>query len=252
MIDFKKYKRFFAFGCSMTLYGWPTWANIIAQEIPEFHNYGQSGGGNLFISCQITEASLRYRFNDTDLIMIMWSGVSREDRYINNNWLTPGNIYTQDYYDNKFVHKYADPTGYLLRDLNLITLASTLLENLNVDHYMLNMAPFDHLQSTSKKMDQNVKQILDLYKPTLDKLLPDILTFELNGTWPQHPIRKEGGQTADYHPSPIQYFNYLKKLFPDYCWSNNTIEFVQHEQTKMEKVRNFDDLKFKGAGVVRF
>jgi hypothetical protein len=251
MVDFKKYKRFFAFGCSMTSYGWPTWADIISQEIPEFHNYGQSGGGNLFISCQLTEASLRHSFNDTDLIMIMWSGVSREDRYINNSWLTPGNIYTQNYYDDNFVQKYADPTGYLLRDLNLITLASTLLENLSVDHYMLNMAPFDHLQSTSKKMDQNVKQLLELYKPTLDKLLPDILTFELKGKWPQHPIRKEGGQTADYHPSPIQHFNYLKKLFPDYCWLNDTIEFVQHEQTKMENVRNFDDLTFKRAYVTR-
>ena len=100
MIDFKKYKRFFAFGCSMTSYGWPTWADIIAQEIPEYYNYAQSGGGNLFISCQVTEASLRHKFTDTDLVMVMWSSVAREDRHVNGNWLTPGNIYTQNYYDD--------------------------------------------------------------------------------------------------------------------------------------------------------
>jgi hypothetical protein len=245
MTDFKKYKRFFAFGCSMTSYGWPTWADIIAQEIPEYYNYGQSGGGNLFISCQVTEANFRYKFTDTDLVIIMWSGVSREDRYVNNCWLTPGNIYTQNYYDDNFVQKYADPLGYLLRDLNLITLTSALLDNLQVDYHMLNMAPFDHLQSTNKKMTDKVNQLFDLYRTTINKLLPDILTLELNGIWPQHPIRKDGGQTADYHPSPIQHFNYLKKFFPEYSWSNKTIEFVQKEQNKMENIKNFNDLIFK-------
>lgn len=244
MIDFKKYKRFFAFGCSMTSYGWPTWADIIAQEIPESYNYGQSGGGNLFIACQVTEANLRYTFNDTDLVMIMWSGVSREDKYINDNWLTPGNIYTQNYYDDNFVKKFADPTGYLLRDLNLITLTSSMLENLKVDHYMLNMAPFDHLQSTNKVMSNKVTEILNLYKPTIDKLLPDLLTFGLDGRWPQHPIKKQGGQNADYHPSPSQHFVYLNKVFPKLMWSPETLDFVNREQLKMESLRNFDDMIF--------
>jgi hypothetical protein len=245
MIDFKKYKRFFAFGCSMTSYGWPTWADIISQEIPESYNYGQSGGGNLFIACQVTEASLRYGFTDTDLIMIMWSGVSREDRYVDKDWLTPGNIYTQNYYDDKFVKKYADPTGYLIRDLNLITLTVAMLENQGVSHCLLNMAPFDQLQSTTKQIGNDIDQILNLYKPTIDKLLPDLLTLGLNGRWPQHPIRKDGGQTADYHPSPSQHFAYLKKLFPNYVWSDTTTKFVQQAQYSMEQIQNFDDLVFK-------
>jgi hypothetical protein len=251
MNNFKKYKRFFAFGCSMTSYAWPTWADIISKEISESYNYGQSGGGNLFISCQLTEANLRYNFNEHDLVMVMWTGVSREDRYVNGNWLTPGNIYSQNYYDDKFVQQYADPTGYLLRDLNLITLTSALLENLKVDHYMLNMAPFDHLQSTDKKLSIEVNNILNLYAPTINKLLPDILTFELNGRWPQHPISKKGGQTADYHPSPSQHFNYLKKIFPAISWSSSTVNYVQTEQSKMETIRNFDDLIFKRQSVVR-
>lgn len=245
MIDFKKYKRFFAFGCSMTSYGWPTWADIIAQEIPESYNYGQSGGGNLFISCQVTEANLRYKFNSEDLVIIMWTGISREDRYINGNWLTPGNIYSQNYYDDTFVQNFSDPTGYLLRDLNLITLTSSLLENQTIDFYMLNMAPFNHLQSTDKKLTPRINQIIDLYKSTIEKIKPDILTLGLNGRWPQHPISKPGGQTADYHPSPSQHFDYLQKIFPDVVWSDTTINFVKQEQLKMESIRNFDDLKFK-------
>ena len=240
-MNFKKYKRFFAFGCSMTAYGWPTWADIIAQEIPESYNYGQSGGGNLFISCQISEANARHKFNRDDLVMVMWSSVAREDRYLNGNWITPGNIYTQNTYDEKFVKSFSDDFGYLLRDINLITLTKSLLDLIGLNYHMLNMSPltvscFD--PSTKTRMSR----LQEYYKETFDSILPDILTLELKGTWPQHPITKDGGQTADYHPSPIQHFGYLNKLFPDAQWSESTKNFVKQSQTDMEKITNFDQM----------
>lgn len=231
----------------MTSYGWPTWADIISQEIPESYNYAQSGGGNLFISCQVTEASLRHKFTDTDLVMIMWSSISREDRYIHGNWLTPGNIYTQNIYDEKFVKSFSDDLGYLLRDINLITLTKSLLEQLSIDYYMLNMSPLT-LISADLTSSNKFYQIKEIYKETFESILPDILTLELNGTWPQHPIVKEGHQSADYHPSPIQHFNYLNKLFPTIQWSEQTLEFVNREQKRMESFRNFDELVFKIPG----
>jgi hypothetical protein len=244
MIDFKKYKRFFAFGCSMTSYGWPTWADIIAQEIPEYYNYAQSGGGNLFISCQVTEASLRHKFTDTDLVMVMWSSVAREDRHVNGNWLTPGNIYTQNYYDDNFVNKFANDLGYLLRDVNLITLTKNFLDASPAEYFMLNMSPFTiNCKDTTSINKYNT--IKEMYSETFESILPDILTLELKGIWPQHPISKAGHQSADYHPSPIQHFGYLKKLFPEAQWSSNTLEFIKTEQAQMEKLRNFDDMIFK-------
>jgi hypothetical protein len=244
MIDFKKYKRFFAFGCSMTSYGWPTWADIVAHEIPESYNYAQSGGGNLFISCQVTEANLRHKFTDSDLVMVMWSSVAREDRYINENWLTPGNIYTQNYYDDTFVNKFADELGYFLRDINLITLTKNLLDASPAEYFMLNMSPFT-INCKNTRSINKYNAIIEMYGETLNSILPDILTLELKGTWPQHPISKQGGQLADYHPSPIQHFSYLKKLFPEAPWSNTTLEFVKIEQARMENLRNFDDMIFK-------
>ena len=231
----------------MTSYGWPTWADIISQEIPESYNYAQSGGGNLFISCQVAEASLRHKFTDTDLVMIMWSSISREDRYIHGNWLTPGNIYTQNIYDEKFVKSFSDDLGYLLRDINLITLTKSLLAQLSIDYYMLNMSPLT-LISADLTSSNKFYQIKEIYKETFESILPDILTLELNGTWPQHPIVKEGHQSADYHPSPIQHFNYLNKLFPTIQWSEQTLEFVKREQKRMESFRNFDELVFKIPG----
>lgn len=246
MIEFKQYKRFFAFGCSMTSYGWPTWADIIGKEIPVYHNYAQSGGGNLFISCQVAEADSRYKFNDSDLIMIMWSSVAREDRYLNGTWLTPGNIYTQNYYDDKFVKTFSDDLGYLLRDINLITLTKNFLENKKVNFYMLNMSPLTVAPRNGNE-ENKYNWIKEIYKDTFDSILPDILTLGCNGTWPQHPIKKEGGQAADYHPSPKQHFGYLTKLFPEYTWSESTLLWLDDEQKKMESLRNFDDMQFKQA-----
>ena len=46
-IDFNKYKRVFAFGCSFTNYIYPTWADLIMHEMPsaECYNFGKAGGG---------------------------------------------------------------------------------------------------------------------------------------------------------------------------------------------------------------
>jgi len=238
-MNLKKYKRFFAFGCSMTQYAWPTWADLIAQEIPESYNLGRCGAGNLYIACQVAEANLRYNFNNDDLVMIMWTSVAREDRYTQRNgWITPGNIYTQDVYSDKFVKKFSDNAGYFLRDMNLITLTKGLLDNLKIDYYMMSM---DTFVTKEDLLLEKITEIKNHYQDTFNCILPDLLTLGLNGTWPQHPISKIGGQSADYHPSPAQHFGYLNKLFP-IKWSLNTLEFLKNEQHKMEQYRDFDKM----------
>jgi len=240
----ENYKRFFAFGCSLTRYHWPTWADIIAREIPESYNYGQSGAGNLFISNQVVEANVRHKFNDTDLVMIMWSSVSREDRWIKGTWLTPGNIYTQNFYDEKFIQQFSDFKGYVIRDLSLITMCKGFLDNIGLDYHMLNMAPFlsPHIQSPNQLFD-NGETVLDFYKETLSSIRPDILTVEYNGEWPKHPIKGHGaGQNTDYHPDTIGYANYLKKIFPGLEFSKKTYKFIKEHQTYIQQAKHIDDL----------
>jgi len=242
-LDTSKYKRFFAFGCSMTQYAWPTWADIIAQEIPESYNYGQSGAGNLFIASQVTEAHMRHNFTKEDLVMIMWSSVAREDRYVNQNWLTPGNIYTQSDYDLRFVRKFADDFGYLLRDINLMTLTKSFLENINIGFYMMHIAPFE-VESKNRNERKKLATLYKLYKQTFDSMLPDMLTAGVNGTWPEHPIQCPGGQRSDYHPSPAQHFRYLKNVFPDTRWKRSTVKYVVRHDRIMKSYRHWDQLNW--------
>ena len=244
MIDFKKYKRFFSFGCSMTQYYWPTWADIIGQEIPEFYNYGRSGAGNLFIASQIAEAHHRHKFCDTDLIICMWSSITREDRYLNNSWQTPGNIYTQNFYSNEFVEKYADVRGYLLRDLSLISLTQGFLDSLKIDYHMLNMMSFRMIQSSGPYNADENDDIFKLFEPTITKIKPDIATIELKNRWPQHQIYHNPGHHIDYHPSTKQYFQYLKKVFPNAKFSDNTVDFVEKYETVINSAKDIKDISY--------
>ena len=41
--------RLFTFGCSMTKYYYPTWADILGKHWEYFENWAEPGGGNQFI-----------------------------------------------------------------------------------------------------------------------------------------------------------------------------------------------------------
>ena len=42
-------KRLFTFGCSVTEFIWPTWADILGREFDYYENWGRVGAGNLYI-----------------------------------------------------------------------------------------------------------------------------------------------------------------------------------------------------------
>ena len=132
------YKRIFAFGCSMTRYRWPTWADIYASDkTTEFYNYAMSAGGNEFIANQIVEACQRFKWDDDDLILVMWSAITRESRYLANNHIVLEPVDDSqpriEYWPNKYLpdnggwmhvpvkvqHDEIAGKGFLIRDLSL-------------------------------------------------------------------------------------------------------------------------------------
>jgi hypothetical protein len=100
------YNRFFSFGCSWTKWFWPTWADIVARDLNiEHQNWGSAGSGNQGIQSRFVEANNQFQFDDTDLVVIQWSGWNREDRFI-DGWKFGGNIFNNFYYDKKFIKRY--------------------------------------------------------------------------------------------------------------------------------------------------
>ena len=237
-IDFAKYKRFFAFGCSFTKFDYATWADIIGKEIPTYYNYGQTGGGNQFIFHSIIEANTKHKFDKSDLIIVMWTNIAREDRYLVNDWVTPGNIYTQDLYDKSFVSKFADTTGYLLRDLSFIEAARLIIENIKCDYDFLSMVPIDNPDQYNKVDNFNEhknKEILDFYKQTLlsvkpsiqELLFPDYNWNKYECSYRYSPDKKI--VFRDPHPVTKTYLEFLKIVYPKIKFSQTTLDYVESQ-----------------------
>ena len=211
-IDFPKYKRFFTFGCSLTSYIWPTWADILSKEMPQadFFNFGKAGSGNLTISARIAETNTKFKFTDSDLVIVMWSTLCREDRWIKDSWKGYGNIFNQLFYNKEWVEKYADPVGYLIRDLALIDLANGYMKS--------NPCTFIQFISESIDIQQDlenplVKEIIKTYSELISSLTPNFLDLEKNGKWEHtYSYSNKLELIEDLHPTPLDHYGYLKKL----------------------------------------
>lgn len=142
-LDPKKYKRFFAFGCSFTNYKWPTWADIIGKDIEVYMNWGKQGAGNYFIFNSVMEADARYNFTKDDLVIIFWSIKEREDRYVGNEWVHVSPYNVESLYSKEWASKYYfDNRNYLIRDLSLIKATQTILSNKQCDWANLSWGEF--------------------------------------------------------------------------------------------------------------
>jgi hypothetical protein len=222
--NFSKFKRFFAFGCSYTNYIWPTWADVINSEIQgEFHNLGRRGSGNLYISCRIAEANRRYNFCETDLIAVMFTSFTREDRYVNGQWMGDGNIYNQQYYPPDFVKKFADPDFYLIRDMALIDTTTTYIKSLPCESLILSAWPVDLLENNnliegfSEKVVSDCKKIYKNNIGTLDLRSWQESYYNINKNNPNfekygYTYVRNGSQFSDGHPNTMTYYEYLKHI----------------------------------------
>jgi hypothetical protein len=243
-IDLKKYKRIFAFGCSFTAYGWPTWADIIAVEAKtEYYNYGVSGLGNLGIMARIAEANARYKFNEDDLVMVMWSTYSREDRWINGGWYAMGNVWNSGYPDN-WVRDYCDPVGYLIRDHAIISLTNKMLKESKAGSIILRSVPFNFSEGIEAINPEIETTLSLLYQRDYDELPMSLYDF-MGRDWRSDTvnyIRDDGKENSDPHPKPIIYYNYLESCV-GLTFSKSTNDYANDATNKLVQCKTVHDIR---------
>lgn len=166
------YKRIFTFGCSLTDYYWPTWADVVAYQtkIPTF-NAGKAGIGNVGISCRIVEYDQKFKFNDEDLILVMWTSWTREDRYRNGDWLAAGNVFNNHYYDSQFLKRHWSWENDVVKN------ASSMIMVNKSYHIGDNYFALDFIEDGSEFQSS----LIDLYRnslPTGPKFHPDENSFD--------------------------------------------------------------------------
>lgn len=252
-MNFKKYKRIFAFGCSFTRYSWPTWADLISNESDaEFYNYGFSGMGNLGISIRITEANKRYKFNEDDLILVMWSTFCREDRWVKGGWMTRGSVYNS--YSEDFLKNYADTMGYLIRDHGVISMATSFIKSLKCDSLILRSTPFEHtevdMEITYLRQSHLIKKwYLEEYNS-----LPKSLYEYFGNKWDSgEPVEylenwasdiSEHHMVIDSHPQSSVYANYLESIGIKLSEETHKLAkdsdiLLKKSKTKLDLVKHF-------------
>lgn len=236
-------KRVFTFGCSFTEYHWMTWPEVIAFDLNvPLYNFAKSGAGNQYIANKLTQAHAKYKITKDDLVIVSWTNVCREDRWVRNQWITPGNIFSQGEYDDKFLAKFVDPLGMLIRDLSTISLVKNLLENINCQYHFLSMVEI------AKQPDQGgtnnwtggdssvFSEVTSLYKNELDSILPSFYKVLWNNDIHKYKFAREDvlfeNMFSDGHPLPDEQLKYLELTFTDHVFNKKTKKSVNDRHKK--------------------
>ena len=240
---YEKYpKRLFTFGCSFTDHPWSTWANILGKEFEDvkFYNFGRQGAGNQYIYNTLMQADAVYNFNESDLVIIEWTNVCREDRYLpkEGGWVLPGNIYGEVFYDAQWIKKYFNEYWAVIRDFALIKGAYEMLKGKTQWHFLQIVDLATYLShGTDEKFDDkkiNYLEFKKIYEPVLKHIQPSYLEVLWKNTW-EYKIKLDhkllNKNFKDNHPNLLEHFKYLKKTFT-HEWKDTTVDAINKSFTK--------------------
>jgi len=243
----RKPGRFFSFGCSFTGHKYPTWADILAFDLDvPYKNYGCGGAGNQYIFNMIMEADNQYNFTADDLVMICWTNLAREDRFVNGYWITPGNILTQGEYDKSFVMKYADIEGYAKRDFASLKATWEFLKFRDSQFHMMKMMDFDVLNQFDINHTNKIEGVTKEYSFYLEQVLPSFYSILWNNNI-ETKFQKESHEIhkkfKDGHPTVLEHLMYLQAVF-DYDFKPNTLsKIIENHQQVIDRIRFYTDKK---------
>ena len=193
MRDLNQYSRFFAFGDSYTNYYWPTYADIIGTQCQYYENWGLKGAGNHYIYNSVVECNQRNRFNSNDLVIVMWTGITREDRYVDNHWATATGDYRRISYGEEWMRRYGtEVRGNLIRDLAYIVGIDNLLNTTGCEYYFL----------SSIGLILEDQDVVELYKDIINKIKPSLYDTIKDSVRPNF---------NDIHPTPVESAHYINQ-----------------------------------------
>ena len=236
----KKYKRFFAFGCSFTKYKWISWADILGKSFKESYNFGLPGVGNFYIFAHLIKIINDYEINENDLVIVQWSGLTREDRFYNGSWNRFNDLYndTQQLVNNDFISYILDIDHCLIRDYTFIASAYEILEKTKCKFIFTSMIDFSEVEIPYTKNMFKIKttkknEWVKSFEKYMIYFLPSFKKSIFNNKWPQR---------NDPHPTPLEHLEFVKKILIPNIDSDIVIDkdFINEINVIDYKVRNPD------------
>jgi hypothetical protein len=213
--------RLFTFGCSFTHWPWPTWSNIIAHELAiPYQNWGFSGIGNVGIHSRLLECDIRNKFTEDDIILVVWSSWTREDRYdvkqtrySNFGWSVTGDVLHS--YDKAFIDNYWSMNNDIVKNSTAIISANKMFDIKFNGH--ISMPVSSLYDDPALRFMHREKQLALFYEPYIPN----------DGIYKEkHPCRYT--KTKDTHPDILSHLDYVQEyLAPklNLTLSNTTVDF---------------------------
>ena len=275
MKSFDQTGRLFVFGCSMTRYRYPTWADILGDNWAFYENWADIGAGNQFIFNSVVECCARNHFNENDTVLVLWSGLSRIDAYQYNSWV---HLHDQFCHDKEFA---CCPDGYEImsyawmaavdeiltkRKCNYIPMRWTdysltspagrlyklmLMRQLKID-YQSNTKPYklSEREDFKKNWTGLYLRLAGPDWPSLDKLydnnmqdVPKHIEQEITEFYQLVEADKTWRlkiHNVDSHPTPMQHLDIVKKYFPTVAIKSSTEEWVNNIENKLLRDQEFE------------
>lgn len=244
--------RLFTFGCSYTVYAYPTWADYLGVNFSKYYNYGRAGSSNTYIMNKLVEADNRYNFNSEDLVIVMLTGFGRFS-YLNPNphpdrhWVTNGDMYSytaaHDDKTIKFFLKHMWTENFAVyQSWIACQVIKQLLLSKNVPHkFLMGIDNSGYLDGTAL-LDGNAKtkanQIYEMLdnKKTLDEWKKESVENNDSPFWKNINHR-------DGHPSHRAHYKFAKEYFSEYIRkkSNTLLEYWN---------KNFTDESQQAQGIL--
>ena len=224
-------KRLFTFGCSMTRYIWPTWADMLGQKYDHFENWGNSGIGNRAILERLTECVINNNITADDTIIVQWTEFHRFDIHLPRpllpeGWGQAGNLLHRN--DIQWIKDCWDERSYMMHTLNFINLGVKLLSSLPCKWYM----------TTINDLHEVTKHYLEFtnYNEVFyhKNFLPPMSNFFDQYDFPKKKlINDKGILDDDEHPPPIGHYGWVvENLSPilgitvDESWATTANEIL--------------------------
>lgn len=206
------YDRFFAFGCSFTSWAWPTWADIIGRQFDDrYRNHGLCAAGNEYIINRLVETHARHRFTARDLVIVCWTNFAREDRYRDNQWITAGNIFTQQIYPQSWVRQWFDLKGALIKTSTALVSATHLLQDTACTYMFTSALPMQQVdQYSDGVIDDDLQSVISVYQDYYDLIQPSMAQHLWQGWKNPSPVRLRNDW--DNHPDPVQHLKYVTDI----------------------------------------
>ncbi len=242
--------RLFAFGCSLTRYHWPTWADILGQSYWEFQNWGNRGAGNRQIMERVAECLAQNNFTGEDTIIVQWTDHHRFDQHkwdpeMPESWYPGGNIFTDTGADplkafviNKMWHE----ESFMMHTFNYIYATTAMLRNTKARVFMF--FGNDLRPELNQPQWNMYKQFMmnnywidgDLYNWTVARH-DNRLKFKgaKLGDLSEEP-------TMDFHPTPIMHYEFLKERVASKVGLQANKQFADKMQKALENCEYYKDI----------